>query len=88
MDLCLLEVQDTDIMFLDLSLYLLRPQRTLLHRPIPSILLFSLPLPISPPSHESRRLSEHTSAREPSLACGITPYEPTQRGRIRACTSE
>jgi hypothetical protein len=70
------EEQDTNAMLLDLPICLLRPQRTLLYRPVPAILLFSLPLSISPPSHQEWRRSQHVAARESSLTCDITPYEP------------
>jgi hypothetical protein len=74
--------------WIGLPFRLLRPQRTLFHRPVPPIFLVSLSFSIPPRSHQPRRRSQHTPTRVTDSSFSIPPYEPSQRGGIGAGAGE
>lgn len=63
----------------------LRSNRTLLHRPLPPLLLLTLPLPLPPPAQHPRRNRKHPPTRHPRRAPrGLHLPQPLQRWRTRA----
>ena len=63
-------------MFLDRPLHLLRPKRTLLHRPLPPLFLLAHPLPFTP---LQQRLSHLCTTGQPYESCGGTTSYTGQR---------
>ena len=74
---------------LDRTICHLRPQRALLHCPVPPILLLAIPLPVPPTNHDSRWCRKHPPAWHARCpAARVHLPEPLQRWRPGAGESQ